>query len=454
MCEAPNQHTVAQALALQPKFDRHIWAHRHHGEELNWLLQASNSMRNTLRRLPPDLAEPLREALSLGIDPENLPDDYDASTWVAPSSGPPPLPSPEDYPAYFAELDMARADAPFTYCTKPPSDTIPHLMHTIWLGSVLPERDHACFTSFAQHNPTYTQLLWTDLPPEAFERDHAARRLRSFCREEGVRMINVNDVAMPILLHHGAAGLFMQQMVHRQYGGASDVLRYALLLHFGGLYVDADRRCLNPLARLHEYTLVAYRSPVFDIFEIVDNIINPWGGRRRVPVFVSSNDFIMCAPGHEAMTRTLKHALIAEPAHAEPHWRAGIPVRRQHCAVLTVTGPAALVYGISDWLRPKRANYTFLENCELDPWPWQQTLAVATRRNDWAWTTPPSRQRQEILYPQSPATQRRRGVTCALDDFRQWGTLDLRCDSPVSESIARETVAQLVAAVNPLTSES
>lgn len=94
---------------------------------------------------------------------------------------------------------------------------IPKIIHQIWLGSVVPEVYEAYMQSWRTKHPDWEYYLWTD---------------------ENVESL------FP---------LYNQEFYDetKNYGTKSDILRWELLYRFGGVYLDMDYECLNPLDELH-----------------------------------------------------------------------------------------------------------------------------------------------------------------------------------------------------------
>lgn len=94
---------------------------------------------------------------------------------------------------------------------------IPKLVHVIWIGTKrFPYKDN--LRTWQKHNPDYEVRLWTDkdLPP---------------MRSQWVLDALAKNPDMPI-------------------AARADVIRLELLARYGGIYTDADSRCLKPLAPL------------------------------------------------------------------------------------------------------------------------------------------------------------------------------------------------------------
>jgi len=103
---------------------------------------------------------------------------------------------------------------------------IPKIIHQIWLGSPLPEEFKILQETWIQHHLDrgWSYKLWTD-----------------------------EDVAQ--------LELYNQEFYDAtdNYGVKSDILRWELLYRFGGVYIDTDYECLQPLDELH-YTYDFYTA--------------------------------------------------------------------------------------------------------------------------------------------------------------------------------------------------
>ncbi len=103
---------------------------------------------------------------------------------------------------------------------------IPKIIHQIWLGSPFPEEFKALQQSWIDYHLDrgWVYKLWTD-----------------------------EDVAQ-LQLHN-------QEFYDAtdNYGVKSDILRWELLYHFGGVYIDTDYECLRALDELH-YTYDFYTA--------------------------------------------------------------------------------------------------------------------------------------------------------------------------------------------------
>ena len=112
------------------------------------------------------------------------------------------------------------------HAQKEESLKIPKIIHQIWLGSPLPEEFKQLQNSWIEHhtNKGWSYKLWTD-----------------------------EDVAQ--------LKLYNQEFYDAtdNYGVKSDILRWELLHRYGGVYIDMDYECLQPLDDLH-YTYDFYTA--------------------------------------------------------------------------------------------------------------------------------------------------------------------------------------------------
>jgi mannosyltransferase OCH1-like enzyme len=128
---------------------------------------------------------------------------------------------------------------------------IPKLIHQIWLGDGIPNDLYDCIDSIKESNPGYKHMLWTDEEVKDF--DFKNKQLFNSCKNLGQK---------------------------------SDILRYAILERFGGIYLDMDFigiKSFDELLHLDFFTGVAY-----------DN---------EPTLF---NGLIGCIPGHE-LTKELNN---------------------------------------------------------------------------------------------------------------------------------------------------
>ena len=401
LVRSPQQHALVAQLLLHPRgASLAARARAKHGtQESLWLRNLVRDNLQVLAELPPAQATALRAALRSGIAPARLPvDPYGLLNATLPPA--PALPPVADYAAFFAMHDMSGGAHLAAGCAPGPGP-IPMLMHAIWLGGMLPKAYHKRLSSHAQHNPQYTRVLWTDWPRADLRAHPKGRRLLHFCGQTGLRLLSVQEVALPLLRAQGLHTAYAQRVLHRQYGGASDILRVGLLRAFGGLYSDADRTCVRPLAELHTHRLVLY-------------------GERGVGVFC--NDFMLSTPRHPFMARLALAIRHAKPWEAAP-W-AFYP--RAHAAVITTTGPSMVHREYIAWGPRPEDNVRLLGKDHLGGR--RGKLSLSVRSNALTWLQPPH---ASPANDSESAVQRvQRQITCVLDNWRNLASLSVEARKP------------------------
>ena len=131
--------------------------------------------------------------------------------------------------------------------------TVPKVIHQTWKDSNVPQKWQAARQSCIDLHPDYEYKLWTDARADAFIQDR-----------------------YPALAHTYRNYPYVIQ--------SADAIRYALLHHYGGIYIDLDIVCLHPLDFLRMYGFVMPKT---------------W------PVGFS-NDFLVGAPGHPFLQKMVK----------------------------------------------------------------------------------------------------------------------------------------------------
>eukprot|EP00941_MAST-03F_sp_MAST-3F-sp1_P006507 g6507.t1 len=112
-----------------------------------------------------------------------------------------------------------RQAPPFTHKRNPSSTSswrIPRIIHHIWLGSALPSRFIEFRKKWIASHPEWQCILWGDEEAKLFPLKN---------REAFENATN--------------------------YGEKSDILRYEILLRYGGVYLDVDMECLQSLDYFH-----------------------------------------------------------------------------------------------------------------------------------------------------------------------------------------------------------
>ncbi len=92
---------------------------------------------------------------------------------------------------------------------------IAKIIHQIWIGSR--QRPKALMETCRQMNPTWEYRLWT---------------------EENLPTDFINQKHIDSMAHHQS---------NYPEAGISDIMRYEILYRYGGFYIDADTKFINPL---------------------------------------------------------------------------------------------------------------------------------------------------------------------------------------------------------------
>jgi len=123
--------------------------------------------------------------------------------------------------------------------------TIPKIIHHIWLGSKLPERYELWYQSWHTMNPEWQFVFWTDTA-ENFDKGYCVHSFDelAFFLDQGKQFLVV-DVTNLVFENRA----FFDAST--SYGERSDILRYELLDRVGGLYVDTDFECLKLFDPFH-----------------------------------------------------------------------------------------------------------------------------------------------------------------------------------------------------------
>ncbi|KAF8639686.1 hypothetical protein AX17_000950 [Amanita inopinata Kibby_2008] len=173
-------------------------------------------------------------------------------------------------------------------------ERIPRIIHQTWKSETLPERWRGVSEACRVMMQDYKYMLWTD----AASRDFIAQ-------------------------HYP---WFLDTFDHYPYNiQRADVIRYFVLHHYGGVYLDLDIGCLRPL----------------DPF-LIYPVILP----KTIPVGLS-NDLMFSEKGHPIMEQTI-HNLIT----FDHNWILNYPT------VMFSTGPMylSMQYGLYVSTHPKTAN--------------------------------------------------------------------------------------------------
>lgn len=187
-------------------------------------------------------------------------------------------------PWYIPWFVWTEARTPYVHSTHIPyyavdtaraNYTIPRIIHQTWKDNNIPLEWQAARQSCLDTHPGYEYKLWTDASSEAFV-----------------------EAQYPRLTHTYKNYPYVIQR--------ADAIRYAILHHYGGFYIDLDIVCLHPLDFLRTYGFVMPKT---------------W------PVGFS-NDFLAGAPKHPF----LEQMVVALPSK---NWE----LFSKYATVMFSTGP-------------------------------------------------------------------------------------------------------------------
>ncbi|MGA9530564.1 MAG: glycosyltransferase [Candidatus Babeliales bacterium] len=121
------------------------------------------------------------------------------------------------------------------------STEIPRIIHHIWLGSPFPSGYEEWYQTWRSFHPQWSTVFWTDREENY---DKGAVVVYSFDElkeqlKQNVPVHIVVDIRFLVLVNQEA----FDEAVN--YGERSDILRFEVLEHIGGLYVDTDFECLR-----------------------------------------------------------------------------------------------------------------------------------------------------------------------------------------------------------------
>ncbi len=134
-----------------------------------------------------------------------------------------------------------------------PQGKIPQVLHWIWLGpKPFPQESIAKLKGWIDHHPDWTVKFWTDLAPSAHDDRMQIQRFDQFPLGELKDLYYLCD----------------------NFGERSQILRYAILLSEGGIYVDHDMICIQALDSLQQnYDFFCGLEPIGPT--ILSSSVNP-----------------------------------------------------------------------------------------------------------------------------------------------------------------------------------
>lgn len=130
--------------------------------------------------------------------------------------------------------------------------TIPKRVYFIWLGSYFTNPLHRkVVAEWATNNPEYSIYLWH----HAITKDPIiSGEVARWANKNNIKLIDIEQTLIgsmqTIQTEKGTVrldDLYANEIVRRQFAGASDILRLVILHYFGGMYCDIDIRNIQPI---------------------------------------------------------------------------------------------------------------------------------------------------------------------------------------------------------------
>ncbi|EAU84871.2 MIPC synthase [Coprinopsis cinerea okayama7 len=198
-----------------------------------------------------------------------------------------------DPAAYLDELDLYQSPGPDNSNTNASAHRIPKIIHQTWKTDTLPPRWQPISQACRDMMPDYEYMLWTDDSSREFIAQNYPWFLETF-----------DSYEYPIQ--------------------RADAIRYFVLHHYGGVYMDLDIGCLRPMDPLLNYPVILPKT---------------------IPVGVS-NDLMFAEKGHPFLLQTINNLVTFDHS-----WVLNYPT------VMFSTGPMFLSaqYGIYTTAHPDSA---------------------------------------------------------------------------------------------------
>ena len=132
----------------------------------------------------------------------------------------------------------------FAHLQPQQTTRIPKILHLMWLGGKVPSEFDAYIASWKRYHPQWTVLFWTDNDANY---DQGSEVVSSFDALEK-RLLSCTGGSHIVV---DACNLVFDNRGYydkaQNYGERSDILKWEIVYRFGGVYVDTDFECLQPL---------------------------------------------------------------------------------------------------------------------------------------------------------------------------------------------------------------
>lgn len=187
----------------------------------------------------------------------------------------------------------------------PERESIPTLIHQSWRGAGTPSQRQKWADSWRFYHPMWEHRLWTDADGRSFLEEHYPWFLPIY-----------NGYPDPIM--------------------RADAIRYFVLDHFGGLYVDLDVECLRPVRQL-----LAGRDLLLGLEPSSHARLS--AARRRGLASIVGHAFIASRPGHPFWAHTHRELVRTHRLPNAPDVSGPFFLTRAWQSAPTLTSPPLVV---------------------------------------------------------------------------------------------------------------
>lgn len=129
---------------------------------------------------------------------------------------------------------------------------VPDYEHLIWLG----ERELGAgkigrenILSWKKQNPEKICVVWTGIADPVTKNlmpDEIIEARKKWCQENDIILLDFEEVFAGVMPNEK---IFYRELLRKNYGAASDLLRFAFLKKYHGIYSDIDIACKKPLGK-------------------------------------------------------------------------------------------------------------------------------------------------------------------------------------------------------------
>ncbi|KAF4449358.1 putative glycosyltransferase C4F11.04c [Fusarium austroafricanum] len=231
--------------------------------------------------------------------------------------------------------------------TSPPADQqkIPRILHQTCKNETVPEVWVSSQQSCIETYHDFEYMLWTD------------ERARHFISEEYPWYLDTWDT-YPFPIQR------------------ADAIRYLILYHYGGIYMDMDTVC----------------NKTFPLHQIEEHKADHWALFKSTLPTGITNDFMVSSARHPAFKSVIQRLVMSQHRTS---WLAGI---LPYAVIMISTGPMFLTLGVKNYLLDQPSlpspNVLIINPDDLDPYiadlqtaSWhQEDAAIALWLGDKPWT--------------------------------------------------------------------